>query len=238
LARIRLSLTIILVLCVALQTNLARAQYTVGVNSGDWIKYSITTSTQQVNETGIFEIDIQTVQGSTITGTYEVRVQGQYMIPASQFEIDVATPGGSFLAGVIIPANLAVGDTIPGEGATVQNVTEWNGRKAIVADARVPYLSISSKAYWDQQTGVFLEATSSSQNSATGNGAFEIVLTDTSLWSTGSLILNSEWLIIITAAAVIVALATATVILRKRKAQPVQSSPQTSQPTIEQPAPP
>jgi hypothetical protein len=238
LARSKLALWIILALCVSLQTNLASAQYAVGVNSGNWIKYSITTPTQQVNKTGVLEIDIQTVQGSTITGTYEVSVQGQDMIPASQFEMDVATPGGGFLTGVIIPANLAVGDTIPGEGATVQNVTEWNGRKAIVADARVPYLGFSSKAYWDQQTGVFLEATSSSQNNATGNGTFEIVLTDTSLWNTGSLILNSEWLIIITAAAVIVALATATVILRRRRAQPVQSLPHTSQPTTKQPAPP
>jgi hypothetical protein len=238
LAKSKLALWIILALCVSLQTNLARAQYAVGVNSGNWIKYNITTSTQQVNETGVLEIDIQTVQGSTITGTYEFSIQGQDMIPASQFEMDIATRSGSFLTGVIIPANLALGDTIPSESVIVQNVTEWNGRKAIVADARVPYVGFSSKVYWDQQTGVFLEATGSFQNNATGNGAFEIVLTDTNLWSTGLFGLNSEWLIIITAAVVIVTLATVIIILRRRRARPVQSLPQTSPPTTQRPAPP
>jgi hypothetical protein len=221
-----LHLMIILVLCVFLQANLVHAEYVVAVSRGDWVKYDITTSTPQSNETAILEIDIDTVQGTTIAGTYQVSVQGQRMIP-SGFEINVTAQSSNFLAAAIIPANLALGDTIPSEGVVIQNVTEWNGRNAVVADAPAPYLRFTSEVYWDQATGVFLEATGSLQSNGTSNGSFEIVLTGTSLWSTEGFNLDPESLATIAVAVAIVALVVVVLISRRRKAQSVQSLPQT-----------
>jgi len=52
-----------------------------------------------------------------------------------QFSLDISTGSGSYASRFIIPANLTAGQLIPGEAAYVQSIVDWNGRKAILANA-------------------------------------------------------------------------------------------------------
>lgn len=200
------------------------AEYTCGVKSGDWIKYNINISYVGQSVTGSMKMTIQNVQGTYISGTIETSVQG---IPGTQTEnvsIDIATGTGTY-AGFIIPANLTVGNSIPGESANVQSIVTKNGRNAIVANGSVPSVGFSGQVYWDQATGVFLE----SSGSAVGT-SYSITLAETSLWSGGFLFDWWVWMILMV---VVVGVAAVTVLmLRRRKPAAVRRLIQ------EQPPPP
>jgi hypothetical protein len=195
-----------------LTAGISNAAYVVAVNNGDWIRYDVNVTYLGQTFQGTIELTIQNVQGTLITGTYELTSGGQSIVPTEQFSLDVSTGVGESASGFILPANLTVGDLIPGESANVLAVTDWQGRKAIVANASTPYLGFLSQVYWDQATGVLLETSGSMSGSD-----FSIVLADTSLWTSG---LSSIWLIVIVVVVVVVvvaALAVLTLQLRRRK---------------------
>jgi hypothetical protein len=196
-----------------------------GVKSGDWIRYDINVSYGGQTVTGSIKISIQQVQGAQVNGTYEVSVQGYSVMQPLQFSLDVSTGIGSYTSGFIIPANLTVGQAIPGEAATVQNIVDWNGRKAILANTTSPYGGFAGQVYWDQQTGLFLE----SKGSAVGT-TFAITAVETNLWSSGLFGLGGlTWVIIIIVILVIAMFAVA-LVLRKKKTQPIMPHPQTVPP--------
>jgi hypothetical protein len=192
-----------------------------GVKSGDWIRYDINVSYGGQTVTGSIKISIQQVQGAQVNGTYEVSVQGYSVMQPLQFSLDVSTGIGSYTSGFIIPANLTVGQAIPGEAATVQNIVDWNGRKAILANTTSPYGGFAGQVYWDQQTGLFLE----SKGSAVGT-TFAITAVETNLWSSGLFGLGGlTWVIVIIVILVVVMFAVV-LVLRKRKTQPIAPPPQ------------
>ena len=171
---------ILMILSVFLAANTCSAEYVVALKSGDWIRYDVNVTYLEQTFQGSIELTVQNVQGTLITGTYEMTSAGQDIVPPEQFALDVSTGVGQSARGFIIPANLTVGDFIPGESASVLNVTDWQGRKAIVANASSPYLGFASQVYWDQATGVLLET----RGSFSGQD-FSIVLAETSLWVGG-----------------------------------------------------
>ncbi len=200
------------------------AEYTCGVRSGDWTKYNINISYAGQSVTGSMKITIQNVQGTQISGTVETSVQGISGTQTENVSIDIATGTGTY-AGFIIPANLTVGNPIPGESVNVQSIVTKNGRNAIVANASVPSVGFSGQVFWDQATGVFLE----SSGSAAGT-SYSITLAETSLWGGGFLFDWWIWMIIVVVA---VGLAAAAVLmLRRRKPAATQRLIQ------EQPPPP
>lgn len=224
---------ILLVFCFAFSVNLARAEYVVGVKSGDWIRYGVTVSYQGQSFKGSMKLTIQTVQGSLITGTYEVTTPGYGGIPPQQitqpFTLDVLTGSSQYASGFIIPANLTVGNAIPGEAVTVQAIVDWHGRKAIAANASIPYMGFSGQIYWDQATGVFLDSTGSMRDPTLGEVTYGISLAETSLWSGGLFGLDlTMWIIIIVVIVVVVAVVG--LMLIRRRAQPVPALPQAGQP--------
>jgi hypothetical protein len=200
------------------------AEYTCGVKSGDWIKYNINISYVGQSVAGSMKITIQNVQGTHINGTIETSVQEIFGTVTENISIDIATGTGTY-AGFIIPANLTVGNPIPGESANVQSIVTKNGRNAIATNATSPYGGFSGQVYWDQASGVFLE----SSGSAVGT-SFSITLAETSLWGGGFLFDWWIWMIIIV---IVVGVAAATVLmLRRRKPAAVRRLIQ------EQPPPP
>lgn len=192
-----------------LTASISNAEYIVAVKNGDWMRYDVNVTYLGQTFQGSIKLTIQNVQGTLINGTFELTSGGQSIVPTEQFALDVSTGIGQSANGFILPANLTVGDFIPGESANVLAVADWQGRKAIVANASTPYLGFMSQVYWDQATGVLLETSGSMSGSD-----FSIVLAETSLWTSG---LSSVWLIIIAVIAVVAALTVLTLLLRRRK---------------------
>lgn len=156
-------MTFLLLLAFSLTMNFSvMAEYTVGVKSGDWIKYNFTMSGGGVSAQGWIKITIQSVTGTEVTGRYEIGMSGQ-QLQQLDFTLDIATGYGS-MSGFIIPANLTVGQTIPGEAVTIQNIVTRHGRAAVYANATDPYTSMTAQMYWDQATGVLLESSASTLN--------------------------------------------------------------------------
>jgi hypothetical protein len=205
--------------------NLAKAEYPIGVNGGDWIIYDaeVTYLGQTIEES--VNLTIQTVEGVLITGTFEVTTQGQYVVPTEQFTLDVSTEIGQSARGFIIPANLTVGSSVPGEFATVQNLTDWNGRTAVVANAPAPFLQYPSQVYWDQATGVLLQANGSSPSSD-----YRITLVDTSLWNNGFFGLDLTTLATLVVGVIAALLVVYSFVVRRIKAKHSEQSAQDFQP--------
>jgi hypothetical protein len=223
---------VVLFLCFTFTLNISRAEYTVGVKSGDWIRYDITVTAQGQTAGGSIKITVQNVQGLEVSGTYEINVQGYQIIQPQQFTLDITTGSGGYASGFIIPANLTVGNVIPGEGTTVETIKDWHGRKAIVANASVPSMGFSGQIYWDQATGIFLESSGTITTTT-----YTISLAETSLWSGRLFGLDlTMWIVIIVVVVVVVAVVG--IMLSRRRVQAAPPLPQAAQPIPPPPPPP
>lgn len=227
------SIAIAALVYIIMTTSVSNAAYLVAVKAGDSIRYEINVSYQGQSATGSIKLTIQSVQGTMITGTYEVTVQGQSVGQPEQFTLDISTGSGGSASGFIIPANLTVGNFIPGEAASVETIGDWRGRKAIVANASSPYMGFMSRIYWDQATGILLESTGSLTETQ-----YSITLAETTLWSGGLFGLDMTWLIVIVVVVVVVIAAVAVFMLRKKKAQAVPTMAQGAPPPPPPPPPP
>lgn len=225
-------LMIVLFLWFSLTATISNAVYLVAVKNGDWMRYDINITYQGQTVKGSVKLNIQNVQGLLVSGTYEVNVEGYSVMPATQFTLDISTGSGGYASGYIIPANLTVGEPIPGEAATVQKIADSHGRKAIVANATAPFMGFEAQVHWDQATGVLLETSGSAAGTT-----YSISLAETSLWSGGLLGMDlTLWIAIIVI--VIVAVAAVTLILRRKRAQAGPPLPQAGQPPPPPPPPP
>lgn len=224
-------LFVLVAFCLSMGSS-AMAQYTVGVKSGDWIKYNLTMSGGMTGQ-GWIKITIQSVSGTQVTGTYAVGISGQQVFQ-EDFTLDVATGYGT-ISGFIIPANLNTGQTIPGEGVSVQGVTTRHGRTAIYATATDPYSGWTGQVYWDQATGVLLETSTSY-----GGTTYTITPAETNMWSGGlfgpSFLGLDWWIWIVIIVVIVVVIVTAAIILRKRKPPVAPAAPAPA--PQEQPPPP
>ncbi|MEM3579772.1 MAG: hypothetical protein QXQ64_00725 [Candidatus Bathyarchaeia archaeon] len=214
---------LILLGCLASMALPAMAQYTTGVKSGDWIKYDFDISYMGMSYKGTIKITIQSVTSTTISGTVELTGNFPGTPPGTSFYIDIATwSGGSFF---IVPTNLNVGDYIPGVGATVQAIADWQGRKAYKANTG--FTGFPVEVYWDQATGVLLEL-KGSMSTPYGSATMSIKATDTNMFSLG--LGWFLWVIIIVVVVAVVAVV-AVILLRRKK-------PPAAPPSPVQPAPP
>ncbi len=209
--------TVFLLFCLALSSNaFAATDYVVGVKEGDWIKHTVSVTYGTVNVQTWTRITIKTVNGTRITGIYETGVAGQQTVNQT-FSYDIST-GSGLIGGFIVPANLTVGQPIPGESTTVKEIVDWHGRKAVTANATSPYLGLTAKIYWDQATGVLLEASGEEFGSS-----FTISASETNMWGGGLGWLT--WVVIIVVIVVVVAVVGVFVLRRKKPAAPLQVQP-------------
>jgi len=225
------SIAIAALVYIIMVTSVSNAAYLVAVKAGDSIRYDINVTYQGQSATGTIKLTVQSVQGTLITGTYEVTVQGQTAGQPEQFTLDVSTGSGGSASGFIIPANLTVGNFIPGEAASVETIGDWRGRKAIVANASSPYMGFMSRIYWDQATGILLESTGSLTETQ-----FSITLAETTLWSDGLFGLDKIFIIVVVAVVIIAVVAG--FMLRKKRAQAFPTMAQGVPPPPPPPPPP
>jgi len=210
---------LLLLLCFVSKAYVPVMAYTLGVKSGDWIRYSITVTTDgQTTDAGWVRFDIQNIIGYKIEGTWTsdkvstpeecwfiVSDAVAYNIPAH------------FSAQTFIFANMAPGDPVPyGYQTYLQGPVTRLNREAL-------YVTYSSQdfTYWDRQTGVLLE-----DSEAGGYGlTTSVKLVATSLWGGGALGGLDWWIWIIIIVAVVGGILTALLLIRKRKPHVAQPPP-------------
>jgi len=223
----------LLLLCFTLTANVSAVVYNIGVKSGDWIKYNISITSGPYTVQGWIKITIKSVSGTQIGGTFETGIAGQPTTNQT-FSLDISTGSGT-IGGFIIPSNLTVGQSIPGEAATVQSEVDWHGRKAVYANATSPYVGMKGQLYWDKATGVLLEATSSM-----GETSFTISAAETNLWGGGLFggFGGLEWWVWVIIIVVIVGGVAAVFIISRRRKPPTPLISPQAQPPPPPPPPP
>jgi hypothetical protein len=219
---------------------------TVGVQQGQFMKYTVNASSMGATVQGTIKVSIQSVSGTTVSGAIETSIAGTSM--PSSFSIDVGTGYGStgMPATLIIPANLTVGQAIPGTSMTVTGVTDRSyagaSRKVVYTTGSVGGL-MTVTFYWDQFTGMFVEMSGSGTYQGYSYN-YEFKATETNMWSGGFSVLGPgllglDWMIWIIIIVVIVVVIVVIVLrLRKKKPAAATAPPPPAQPPPSPPPPP
>ena len=204
-------LSFMLVFIFSVTSVFADPDFRVGVKSGDWMRYDVTTTPSDDLASKWFRMEFLSVEGVVA----DIRMTTHLLNGTDLFEEDYfnmsSTSGEGLWQGYIISANSSAGDSVYlGYEAKING--ETTGTYAGV-NRTIVYVSLSElndTYYWDKETGVLTEYVSL-QNGET----VKIELTSTNLWGQG-LSLFDLWpsLIMVVVAAVVVFVA---VFMRSKK---------------------
>ncbi len=160
----REKLVVILLAAMLLSVSAATMQsvgleYTIGVKTGDWIEYHVSTTGAPPTEKDIdwARMEVLDVEGNTFhVNTTGHQLNGVY----SSFIRTFNFPAGEVSAWIIIPANLSPGETFYDAVDNQSYAIQGEKQEAIAGATRaVTYLNNSMGRYkqWDKATGVFVE---------------------------------------------------------------------------------
>ena len=166
-----------LVLIVYLFSVISAAELSVGVQSGDWIEYTVnsTGAPIQGHDVEYARMEIIAVQNPNITVTITSRfTDGSNDTITSVLNIET----GHLIDDFIIPANLNVGDSFKDEnyGSVTINSSEvrtYAGAQRTILSATMG----NNTYYWDQATGVSVEG-----STYTADYSIESVISATNMW--------------------------------------------------------
>jgi hypothetical protein len=244
-----ISLLAILAVAVFAPTLAHAKDYTVGVKTGDWVKYGQITVTwtgngtepSYVTETKNVDwarIDVLSVVDTTASLNQTVHFNNGTQIFQS-FDTDIRnsnSAGTSYL----IASNLTTGDPLSPQtprntiNQTVTGFYAGANRNVNVVDykANETIMQMSYpfeyKTYWDQSTGVMVELYINATDTTNSGGYEEISFkaTETNLWSANPLdFIQNNLIYIIAGVAVIIVIVAATIVLRRRKPSSPQQTP-------------
>jgi len=148
-----------LLLCLSLAAT-ANSAISVGVKSGDWIEYAVssTGSPMQGHDVTWARMEILNVDGTNISVTITSRFSDT-STDTTQYILNLQT--GHLIDDFIIPANLNVGDTFLDENLGKVTITQKEQREYAGALRTVVSASVGNNTYvWDQATGVSVEGDS------------------------------------------------------------------------------
>ncbi|MCW3984121.1 MAG: hypothetical protein NWE96_09020 [Candidatus Bathyarchaeota archaeon] len=148
-----------LLLCLSLAAT-ANSAISVGVKSGDWIEYAVssTGSPMQGHDVTWARMEILNVDGTNISVTITSRFSDT-STDTTQYILNLQT--GHLIDDFIIPANLNVGDTFLDENLGNVTITQKEQREYAGAQRTVVSASVGNNTYvWDQATGVSVEGDS------------------------------------------------------------------------------
>ena len=199
----------------------AHAHASVGIKSGDWVKYAVTSTgnppdVYAFNVTWI-KIEFVNVTGTNLTFLGTLQLQNGTEINETG-TLDMTT-ANSFL---LIPANSEIGDTIHlGASSTViagETTRSYAGASRMILNASVSEQEGNITYFFDKQTGVAVEIYSNYSDYT-----ISLVLTETNLWSGG--FLGLEWWawVTITVVAAIIVVVIILVLRRRRHTAPTPS---------------
>jgi hypothetical protein len=150
---------LLLLLCLSLAAA-ADSAISVGVKSGDWIEYTVssTGSPMQGHDVTWARMEILNVDGTNITVTITSRFSDT-STDTTHHILNLQT--GHLIDDFIIPANLNVGDTFLDENLGNVTITQKEQREYAGAQRTVVSASVGNNTYvWDQATGVSVEGDS------------------------------------------------------------------------------
>jgi len=190
----------------------ASAEIIVGVKQGDWIEYGITITGEVPEEHNVDwgKIEVIAVEGKKIDIKITSRyVDGREETLTASLNLETGQIGDAF----IIPANLDNGDTFLEQHAGTMTISGVEERTYAGATRSVVYASTPiTMFYWDQSTGVLVEATSSYPDFTLTTKAEK-----TNMWQTQIFGLDPIVFIVLIVLLTAVLLALAIFLLRKMK---------------------
>ena len=192
----------------------------VGVKAGDWTKveYTITGWPAGQPYPEWLKVEFLTVEGTNATVRVTMHMSDGTEQNATVPVIIGARGGEAFgLSGFIIPANLTVGDSVYISGYGNVTLAGETTRTYAGASRTVVYASFSQYGtqltyYWDKQTGVMVEASTTS-----GSVTATAKATETNLWQAAPSCFPIEPIYIIAIAIIIIIIVAAILLIRKRK---------------------
>jgi parallel beta-helix repeat protein len=204
----------------------------VGVKAGDWIKcaYTISGWPSGTPYPEWLKVEFLSFEGTNAT----IRVTMHMSDGTEQnatVPVDVVSGGGTFqgLSGFVIPANCTTGDSIYMSGygnVTIagETTSSYAGATRTVVHASFSQYGTQLTYYWDKLTGAMVEASVVSGGvTATGKA------TETNIWEAtpSGLPIESIYLYILAALAIIIAVGVVAFIVRRKKKPPEEAkSPQ------------
>jgi hypothetical protein len=200
----------------------------VGAKAGDWIKYDYTVTGTPAGTPlpQWLKVEFLSVEGTNAT----VRVTMHMSDGTEQnatVPVDVVAGGQALgLSGFVIPANLTTGDSVYITGYGNVTIAEETTRTYAGASRTVVYASISQYGtqltyYWDKQTGVMVEASTTS-GTMTGTGK----ATETNMWQTAPSFPFDPIMLSVLIAIVIVIVIVIFLLRRKKKPPEEGENPQ------------
>jgi len=192
----------------------------VGVKAGDWIKVEYTITGWPAGQPcpEWLKVEFLTVEGTNATVRVTMHMSDGTEQNATVPVIIGAGGGVAFgLSGFVIPANLTAGDTVYISGYGNITIEGETTRTYAGASRTVVYASFSQYGtqltyYWDKQTGVMVEASTTS-----GSVTATAKATETNLWQPAPSGFPIEPIYIIAIAIIIIIIVAAVLLIRKRK---------------------
>jgi hypothetical protein len=203
-----------------------------GVKAGDWIKvdYAITGAPSGTPLPQWLKVEFLTVEGTNATVRVTMHMSDGTEQNATA-PVDIVDGGGEAfgLSGFVIPANLTAGDIVYMSGYGNVTIAGETTRSYAGASRTVVYASLSQYGtqltyYWDKQTGIIVEASTTS-GSMTGTGK----ATETNMWqATPGFPIDP---IMLSAPIAIVVVAVIALFLIRRRKKPIEAmKPETDRP--------
>lgn len=165
----------------AFRVQPARASWTVGVKTGDWIKLEFTAN---VTPPGVITEWVR-LEFLSVVGSQASVEEISHLSDGTEQN---GTVKGDIMAGdlpIVLPANMMTGDTIILDGMGTIVIAGETTRTYAGASRTVVWTSINQSGiqvtyYWDKQTGIIVEVDETS-TSPPVTGSFKAV--ETNMWS-------------------------------------------------------
>lgn len=223
------------------------AKAVVGVQSGDWVKYSVDVSWQStitsipepsgLMNTEWVRYEVKNVVGNDVTANVTTHFKDETET-STILTGDIYTQTGD-LAVMFVPGEIKQGDNISVWTAymgspTIFSINETVLRNYIGTTREVNHLNVSFSVdildlqlvgYWDKPTGVACEITVTVSASYLGDFMFASIshtLTETNLWGLSPIWVKCWfWVAVV---AVLVVIVVSLVFIRKRKMRPIDET--------------
>jgi parallel beta-helix repeat protein len=195
-------------------------QVQVGVKAGDWIKLEYTISGWPTGQPypEWLKVEFLTVEGTNATVQVTMHMSDGTEQNATVPVVVGAGSGEAFgLSGFVIPTNLTVGNSVYITGYSNITIAGETTRTYAGASRTVIYTSFSQYGtdltyYWDKQTGVMVEASTTS-----GGVTATVKATETNMWQAAPAFPIDPLILSVLIATVIVIVIAIFLVRRKKK---------------------
>ena len=188
------------------------SEISIGVKQGDWVEYdaSYTGTPPEGHAASWARMDVEGVEGKRVDVLFTTKLGDGTMVNATE-NLDFET--GHLIDYFVIPSGLNNGDTFFDEiegNITISSVEVRNhaGAARIVVSAT----TVNTLWYWDQSTGVLVEAHSSYEGYT-----LTTIASKTSLWEPQIFGFDPVVFYVLVVAVAVVIVALLVFVLRKRK---------------------